>query len=169
MSFSLAGTAQSLLRNRLQASLTLVGMSVGVAMVVIVSGLGLGAHRKIEAQLQSAGPTLITIHPGNYTPGPATSSGEDGSGGEVAQGGGALSFGEGGTTSEINGNNPQVTAVRAAVKMSQYHSPATPLTDADLGMLADLPDVTATAAAVDGNVSLATDAGTLMKSCTSTG
>ena len=86
MSFSLAGTVKSLLRNRLQASLTLVGMSVGVAMVVIVSGLGLGAHQKIEAQLQSAGPTLITIHSGNYTPGPAASSGEDASGGEVGQG-----------------------------------------------------------------------------------
>ena len=163
MSFSLGGTVRSLLRNRLQASLTLVGMSVGVAMVVIVSGLGLGAHQKIEAQLQSAGPTLITIHSGNYTPGPAASSGEDASGGEVGQGGGALSFGESGTVSDVNGNNPNVKAVRTEVKMSRYHSPATPLSDAELAMLAALPDVTAIAAALDGNVSLAASADTLMK------
>ena len=41
MSLNIGGAAKSLLRNRLQASLTLIGMSVGVAMVVIVSGLGL--------------------------------------------------------------------------------------------------------------------------------
>ena len=163
MSFSLAGTVKSLMRNRLQASLTLVGMSVGVAMVVIVSGLGLGAHQKIEAQLQSAGPTLITIHSGNYTPGPATSSGEDASGGEVGQGGGALSLGDSGTVSDANGNNPNVKAVRSALKMSRYHSPATPLGDAELAMLAGTADVTALAASMDGNVSLMPDAGTLMK------
>ena len=86
MSINISGAAKSLLRNRLQASLTLLGMSVGVAMVVIVSGLGLGAHQKIEAQLQSAGPTLITIRSGNFTPAGASSTGqEDGSGGEVGQ------------------------------------------------------------------------------------
>ncbi len=163
MSFSLGGTVKSLLRNRLQASLTLVGMSVGVAMVVIVSGLGLGAHQKIEAQLQSAGPTLITIHAGNYTPGPAASSGEDASGGEVGQGGGALSLGDSGTVSDANGNNPNVKAIRSVVKMSRYHSPATPLGDAELAMLAGTAEVTALAASMDGNVSLVADAGTLMK------
>ncbi len=163
MSFSLGGTAKSLLRNRLQASLTLVGMSVGVAMVVIVSGLGLGAHQKIEAQLQSAGPTLITIQSGNYMPGPATRSGEDGGGGEVGQGGGALSLGDSGTVSDVTGNNPNVQAVRTEAKMSRYHSPATPLTDAELSMLAGLPDVTAIAASLDGNVSLASNADTIMK------
>ena len=68
MTISLAGTFKSLMRNRVQALLTLSGMSVGVAMVVIVSGLGLGAHQKIEAQLQSAGPTLITLRSNNFTP-----------------------------------------------------------------------------------------------------
>ena len=163
MSFSLGGTVKSLVRNRLQASLTLIGMSVGVAMVVIVSGLGLGAHQKIEAQLQSAGPTLITIRSGNFTPAGASSTGqEDGSGGEVGQGGGALSVGDGGAATEASAANPNVQASRRIVKMSRFHSPATPLTEADRRVLSGMRDITAVAASLDGNVSLAQDAETLM-------
>jgi putative ABC transport system permease protein len=161
MSQSLPAIVRSLMRNRLQTSLTLVGMSVGVAMVVIVSGLGLGAHQKIEAQLQSAGPTLITVRAGNFTPAGATGGEEDASGGEVGQGGGALSLGDGGTASDVNGNNPNVLAVRQAVRKTRFHSPPGPLTDGELRLLKGLPTVTAVAAALDGNVSLAPDAGTL--------
>jgi putative ABC transport system permease protein len=163
VSINVGGTAKSLLRNRLQASLTLIGMSVGVAMVVIVSGLGLGAHQKIEAQLQSAGPTLITIRSGNFTPAGASSTGqEDGSGGEVGQGGGALSVGDGGAGSDLNAANPNVQASRRAIKMSRFHSPATPLSEADVRAVSGMRDITAVAASMDGNVSLASDAGTLM-------
>ncbi len=163
MSCSLGGTVKSLVRNRLQASLTLIGMSVGVAMVVIVSGLGLGAHQKIEAQLQSAGPTLITIRSGNFTPAGASSTGqEDGSGGEVGQGGGALSVGDGGAATEASAANPNVQASRRIVKMSRFHSPATPLAEADRRVLSGMRDITAVAASLDGNVSLAQDAETLM-------
>jgi putative ABC transport system permease protein len=163
VSINIGGAAKSLLRNRLQASLTLIGMSVGVAMVVIVSGLGLGAHQKIEAQLQSAGPTLITIRSGNFTPAGASSTGqEDGSGGEVGQGGGALSVGDGGAGSDVNAANPNVQASRRVIKMSHFHSPATPLGEADVHVVSEMRDVTAVAAFMDGNVSLAQDAGTLM-------
>ena len=163
MSLNIGGTVKSLLRNRLQASLTLVGMSVGVAMVVIVSGLNLGAHQKIEAQLQSAGPTLITIRSGNFTPAGASSTGqEDGSGGEVSQGGGALSVGDGGAAMEANAANPNVQASRRRIRMSRFHSPATPLGDADTHVVSGMRDVTAVAASMDGNVSLAPDADTLM-------
>ena len=163
MSLDIGGVAKSLLRNRLQASLTLIGMSVGVAMVVIVSGLGLGAHRKIEAQLQSAGPTLITIRSGNFTSQGASSTGqEDGSGGEVGQGGGALAVGDGGTASDMNAANPNIQASRRRVRMSRFHTPATPLGDAEVRRVSAMPDVTAVAASLDGNVSLARDAGTLM-------
>jgi putative ABC transport system permease protein len=163
VSINIGGAAKSLLRNRLQASLTLIGMSVGVAMVVIVSGLGLGAHQKIEAQLQSAGPTLITIRSGNFTPAGASSTGqEDGSGGEVGQGGGALSVGDGGAGSDLNAANPNVQASRKVVKMSRFHSPATALGDADVRVVSGMRYVTAVAASMDGNASLAQDAGTLM-------
>ncbi len=163
MSISIGATAKSLLRNRLQASLTLIGMSVGVAMVVIVSGLGLGAHRKIEAQLQSAGPTLITIRSGNFTPAGASGTGqEDGSGGEVGQGGGALSVGDG-AAADLNAANPNVRASRQRVRLSRFRSPATPLGDAEVRVVSRMKDVTAVAASMDGNVSLAQDAGTLMR------
>ena len=163
MSINIGGAARSLLRNRLQASLTLIGMSVGVAMVVIVSGLGLGAHRKIEAQLQSAGPTLITIRSGNFTPAGASSTGqEDGSGGEVGQGGGALAVGDGGGPVDLNAANPNISASRHRVRMFRFHTPATPLDDTDVRVVAGMSDVTAVAASMDGNVSLAQDAGTLM-------
>jgi putative ABC transport system permease protein len=163
VSINIGGAAKSLLRNRLQASLTLIGMSVGVAMVVIVSGLGLGAHQKIEAQLQSAGPTLITIRSGNFTPAGASSTGqEDGSGGEVGQGGGALSVGDGGAGSDVNAANPNVQASRHVIKMSRFHSPATPLGEPDVRVVSGMHDVTAVAASMDGNASLARDAGTLM-------
>jgi hypothetical protein len=164
VSINIGGAAKSLLRNRLQASLTLIGMSVGVAMVVIVSGLGLGAHQKIEAQLQSAGPTLITIRSGNFTPAGASSTGqEDGGGGEVGQGGGALSVGDGGAGSDVNAANPNVQASRQMIKMSRFHSPATPLVEADVRVVSGMRDVTAVAASMDGNASLAQDAGTLMR------
>jgi putative ABC transport system permease protein len=164
VSINIGGAAKSLLRNRLQASLTLIGMSVGVAMVVIVSGLGLGAHQKIEAQLQSAGPTLITIRSGNFTPAGASSTGqEDGSGGEVGQGGGALSVGDGGAGSDVNAANPNVQASRQVIKMSRFHSPATSLGEADVRVVSKMRDVTAVAASMDGNASLAQDAGTLMR------
>jgi putative ABC transport system permease protein len=158
MSVSLASTLKSLMRNRLQALLTLCGMSVGVAMVVIVSGLGLGAHRKIESQLESAGPTLITIRSGNFTPlGAVTTGEEDSSGGEVGQG-----------SVTMNGIDPSdtsgVAAIRArhVVKKTRYKTPATPLGDAELQMLkTDVPHLRAISATMDGNVSLATDSGTL--------
>jgi putative ABC transport system permease protein len=163
VSVSVGAVARSLLRNRLQASLTLIGMSVGVAMVVIVSGLGLGAHRKIEAQLQSAGPTLITVRAGNFTPAGASSAGqEDGSGGEVSQGGGALALSDGGGPADTNAANPNISAARQKVRMTRFHTPATPLSNQDLKMLAGMQDVTAVAATMDGNVSLAQDAPTLM-------
>jgi putative ABC transport system permease protein len=164
LSIDFISTARSLLRNRLQAALTLIGMSVGVAMVVIVSGLGLGAHRKIEAQLQSAGPTLITIRSGNFTPAGASSGGqEDGSGGEVGQGGGALALGDGGGPADLNAANPNISASRQRVRKSRFHTPATPLGDAEARLAAGMSDVSAVAASMDGNVSLTLDSGTLMQ------
>ncbi len=67
------------------------GMSVGVAMVVIVSGLGLGAQQTIEAQIESAGPTRIVIRSGNFRPAAIAGQDQDSGGGEVSQG--AMSYG----------------------------------------------------------------------------
>ncbi len=78
---------KALAQNKLQALLTLCGMSVGVAMVVIVAGLGQGAQATIESQLESAGPTKITLRAGNFVPAGVITSGEqDSSGGEPSEG-----------------------------------------------------------------------------------
>ena len=72
---------KALTQNRLQAALTLLGMSVGVAMVVVVSGLGRGAQLRIESQIESAGPTRITIRSGNFVPAGIDTNGQQDSGG----------------------------------------------------------------------------------------
>ena len=161
MSVDLGATARSLLRNRLQASLTLIGMSVGVAMVVLVSGLGLGAQRQIEAQLQSAGPTLITIRSGNFTPAGASSAGqEDSSGGEV---GGAVLSGGDGVGADSSAASPNAPAPRPAIRMTRFRSPATALSEAEVRTVSGMRDAVAVAAFMEGNVSLAQDAGTLAR------
>ena len=87
MGINLRLAFKALACNRLQALLTLSGMSFGVAMVVIVSGLGSGAQQRIEAQIEAAGPTLITLRSGNLRPAAIVTSGEqDTSGGEVSEG-----------------------------------------------------------------------------------
>lgn len=155
MTTALASAVKSLLRNRLQALLTLCGMSVGVAMVVIVSGLGLGAHRKIEAQLESAGPTLITIRASNFIPAGAVFTGqEDSSGGEIGQGGGFT-----GLTGSAEIGGAVLASSPAVVKKTRFHTPATPLGEPEVELLKTrFPDIRAVAAAMNGNVSLAPDA-----------
>ena len=77
---------KALTHNRLQALLTLCGMSVGIAMVVVVAGLGRGAQSSIEAQLEEAGPTVITLRAGNFVPAAIIPNGEqDSSGGEPGE------------------------------------------------------------------------------------
>ena len=78
------------------------------------------------------------------------------------RGGGALSVGDGGAGSDVSAANPNVQASRQMIRMSRFHSPATPLSDADVRVVSGTRDVTTVAASMDGNVSLAQDAGTLM-------
>jgi len=159
---------KALTQNKLQALLTLLGMSVGVAMVVIVSGLGLGAQQRIEQQIESAGPTRISIKPGNFTPSGIDSSGEqDSSGGEPGEG--AASAAAGGDGSQL----PDITQDSAAmdvrrrirsVKRTVFRTPATPLGAAEMALLRRTPDVKWAAGAVQGNVSL--DAGSALPATT---
>jgi len=147
---------RALLQNRLQALLTLSGMSIGVAMVVLVSGLGLGARRQIETQIESAGPTLISVRAGNLRPPSITSNGQqDNSGGELSEG----------TVSEEElydewavAENSAVLQARARmtkVKMTRSRTPAWPLGDAEKKLLAHhIDDVRVTAGSIAGNVTL---------------
>lgn len=156
---------KSLRQNRLQATLTLLGMSIGVAMVLVVSGLGIGAQRQIEYQIESAGPTLITVRAGNFRPLGITAAGQqDSSGGELAEGMFGSEEGFGDVSFEQN------AAMRAAreramrPKKSRIRSPAYPLTRAELQMLSeDIADVRAVAASLAGNVSLSESPNPLLR------
>lgn len=152
---------KALMQNRLQALLTLCGMSVGVAMVVVVSGLGRGAQLRIESQIEGAGPTQIAIRSGNLRPAAIVTSGEqDTSGGEMAEG--AVGNAELGTPLEEGDNAAVDDARRRAVapRMTKYRTPATPLGTAERELLATgIKDVKAIAGSVAGNVTLDPDAG----------
>jgi putative ABC transport system permease protein len=149
---------KALTQNKLQATLTLLGMSVGVAMVVIVSGLGRGAQLRIESQIESAGPTRITIRPGNFVPSAIDSRGEqDSGGGEPSEGAVATRFGaDGSETPDVAQDAAASDARRRiqAVKRTQYRSPPTPLRSAELDLIAQTPDVRSAAGTIQGNASL---------------
>ena len=57
---------RALRRNRLQTSLTIVGMTIGVAAVLTMIAIGTGAETAIEDQIRAAGMNLIVVTAGNY-------------------------------------------------------------------------------------------------------
>jgi ABC-type antimicrobial peptide transport system permease subunit len=56
-------------RNRLRSALTLLGITIGVAVVIVMVAIGTGAQRSIERQVRAAGANLVTVTAGNYSPG----------------------------------------------------------------------------------------------------
>ena len=68
--FIILGEALRALRmNRLRTSLTMLGMIIGVAAVVLMMAIGKGAQSKINESIESMGSNLFIVVPG------ATSSG----------------------------------------------------------------------------------------------
>jgi len=69
----LASTVQLALRaigrHRLRSALTLLGVTIGVAVVIVMVAIGTGAQRSIEQQVRAAGANLVTVTAGNYSPG----------------------------------------------------------------------------------------------------
>ena len=63
---SLSIAFRALRRNRLQTSLTIVGMTIGVAAVLAMIAIGTGAEAAIEDQIRAAGMNLIVVTAGNY-------------------------------------------------------------------------------------------------------
>ncbi|MEE4278254.1 MAG: ABC transporter permease [Halieaceae bacterium] len=161
MLVNLAMALKALERNRLQASLTLSGMAIGVAMVVIVAGLGRGAQLRIEDSIERAGPTRITIRAGNFQPTAiAAAAFEEGSGGGLSQGG----LGDGGgdpvpgdadsIAAALALREEKEAAARAAASM-KIRSPAAPLSLEELDLLATaIPGVRAASGSIEANVRL---------------
>jgi putative ABC transport system permease protein len=144
-----------LIHNRLQALLTLCGMSVGVAMVVIVAGLGRGAQLTIESQIESAGPTQILIRAGNLKPAAIAGRDQDSGGGEVSQG--TMSYGIDDAQASASAVVQSAQPARRSVTLKN-RTPATPLGDAEMRVLTEVTGVRAIAAGVEGNMSLDADA-----------
>jgi putative ABC transport system permease protein len=166
MVINLRMALRALMQNKLQAVLTLLGMSVGVAMVVIVSGLGRGAQLKIESQIEASGPTRITIRAGNFTPSAIDSSGQqDSGGGEPSEGAVSVASGEG-SLADVAHDAAASDARRRirTVKPTRYRSPPTPLGAAEMGVFKDqTADVKSVAGSAQGNVSLDPDANISMR------
>ena len=56
-------------RHRLRSVLTLLGITIGVAVVIVMVAIGTGAQRSIEQRVRAAGANLVTVVAGNYSPG----------------------------------------------------------------------------------------------------
>src|SRR6266545_6704544 len=56
----------ALRRNRLQTSLTMIGISMGVATVLAMMAVGAGAERAVQQQVRAAGLNQLTIRAGNW-------------------------------------------------------------------------------------------------------
>jgi putative ABC transport system permease protein len=54
-----------LLSNRLRTSLTMLGILIGVAAVILLVGVGNGASVAVQQQIQSLGSNLLTVFPSN--------------------------------------------------------------------------------------------------------
>jgi len=66
------GAAFDALRaNRLRSALTMVGVVIGVASVVMLVAIGSGAKQKVEQQVEGLGSNLILIVPGEFSFGSA--------------------------------------------------------------------------------------------------
>ena len=48
-------------------ALTMLGILIGIAAVVLTVGLGLGASRQVGAQISSLGSNLLIVSPGSST------------------------------------------------------------------------------------------------------
>jgi putative ABC transport system permease protein len=57
---------RALSRNRLQTTLTISGMTIGVATVLTMIALGSGAQNAIQDQVRSAGMNVVVVTAGNY-------------------------------------------------------------------------------------------------------
>lgn len=57
---------RALRRNKLQTTLTMVGMTIGVATVLTMVALGSGAQAAIQSQVRAAGMNVIVVSSGNY-------------------------------------------------------------------------------------------------------
>ncbi|HEX7519137.1 MAG TPA: ABC transporter permease [Candidatus Deferrimicrobium sp.] len=99
---------RSLRANKMRSILTMLGMIIGVAAVIIMVAIGEGANQRISAQIASVGSNLLLVLPGS-----TTSSGlRMGSGGAVTL-----------TMSDARAIEKELSSVRAASPTSRSTGP----------------------------------------------
>jgi len=59
--------------NRLRSALTMLGVVIGVAAVVVLVAIGSGAKQEVEAQVEGRGSNIILVVPGRLEFGSAPS------------------------------------------------------------------------------------------------
>ncbi len=158
----LLGTVQLAIRaigrNRLRSALTLLGITIGVAVVIVMVAIGNGAQRAIEQQVRAAGANLVTVTAGNYSPGNLDpSSGDVVDTGELAGGAGVS-----GSTAAHKaptkggwagmGVSPRVAGRGASTRLSVKDSVA--ILDTVDGVRAVAPGMSESAVMWNGSVSL---------------
>jgi len=57
----------SILAHRMRSALTVLGILIGIAAVVLSVGLGLGTQQQVGAQISSLGSNLLIVSPGSST------------------------------------------------------------------------------------------------------
>jgi putative ABC transport system permease protein len=60
---------QSILRHKMRALLTVLGIVIGVAAVIVMVAVGSGAQSRIESQIKSLGTNMIVVTPGSTAQG----------------------------------------------------------------------------------------------------
>ncbi|MEO8215895.1 MAG: ABC transporter permease [Acidobacteriota bacterium] len=60
---------QSIRKNKMRASLTMLGIIIGVAAVIVMVAVGYGARSRIHAQISNLGTNMLVITPGASTQG----------------------------------------------------------------------------------------------------
>ena len=58
---------EAIVRNRARSLLTMLGMIIGVAAVVITISIGVGAREAVSAQITGLGSNLVIVIPGSVT------------------------------------------------------------------------------------------------------
>lgn len=53
--------------NRLRSALTVLGIMIGIAAVILTVGLGQGAENQVKSQINSLGTNVLTVSPGSST------------------------------------------------------------------------------------------------------
>ena len=87
--------------NRVRSLLTMLGIIIGIAAVIVVVSIGSGARNQIESQVEGLGSNLILVVPGQFNTndfssnGPATST---------------MQIGDGRVLADVVGDEDAVTA-----------------------------------------------------------